>query len=116
MEEFIKRYNIDYKQKENIKKLIKNYNIFDTKKEFNEKVKEYIENFNASEEIKKDMEEFTKKYEKEKIDDKMEKYIEEFIKRYNIDYKQKENIEKLIKIIIFLIRKKKENLILMNME
>ena len=48
MEEFIKRYNIDYKQKENIEKLIKNYNIFDTKKEFNEKVKEYIENFNAS--------------------------------------------------------------------
>ena len=62
----MKRYNIDYKQKENIEKLIKNYNIFDTKKEFNEKefnekVKEYIENFNASEEIKKDMEEFTKK-------------------------------------------------------
>ena len=62
-----------------------------------------------------------KEYKKRKLDDKMEKYMEEFIERYNINYRQKEKTETYKKErtykknIIFLIRKKKKNLILMNM-
>ena len=47
MEEFMKRYNIDYKQKENIEKFIKYCNIFDTKKEEKSDFNEHGINING---------------------------------------------------------------------
>ena len=50
MEEFMTRYNIDYKQKGNIEKFIKYYNIFDTTKEEKSDFNEHGININGLDE------------------------------------------------------------------